>query len=129
MRRAIAQHRQWSVSMAFGNVEYGAGRKFAIARRFRFPDPVGLLAIAAAPAVVLFFLVPLPLVPPVLSLLSLVMACGVALYARITKASRDGHGATIWNISYGFAFIWIVAAKMSDPKHVLDWFDTLSMLP
>jgi hypothetical protein len=115
--------------MALGNVEYGSGSKFAFARRLRFPDLAGPLAIAAAPALLLLLLIPLPLVPPVLSLLSLVMACGVALYALVTGAGRDRQGATIWNISYAFAFIWIVAAKLSDPKHVLDWFDSLSMLP
>ncbi len=30
----------------------------------------------------------------------------------------------IWNIAYAFALIWIVAAVMSKPRHVLDWFDT-----
>ena len=115
--------------MALGNVEYGSGRQFAVARRARFTGLAGPLAIAAAPALVLFFLIPLPLVPPVLSILSLVMACGVALYARIIGAARDGHNEAIWEISYAFAFIWIVAAKLSDPKHVLDWLDSLSMLP
>ena len=111
--------------MALGGIEYGSERKFAIEGPFRRLAPVGPIAIAAAPALVLLLLIPLPLVPPVLSLLSLVIACGVALYALITKASRDAQGVTIWDIAYAFAFIWLVAGKISNPKHLLDWFDSL----
>jgi hypothetical protein len=71
----------------------------------------------------------LSLVPPVLSILSLVLACGVALYALFTKASRDAQGVAIWGIAYAFTFIWIVAGKICNPKHLLDWFDNLSMVP
>lgn len=115
--------------MALGNMEYASERKFVVEDRSRFLGQVGLIAIAAAPAFVLLFVIPLPLVPPVLSILSLVMACGVALYALITKASRDTQSATIWDLAYAFAFTWIVAGKMSNPKHLLDWFDSLSMVP
>jgi hypothetical protein len=54
---------------------------------------------------VLLLLLPLSLVPPVLSILSLVLACGVALYALFTKASRDAQGVAIWGIAYAFTFI------------------------
>jgi hypothetical protein len=115
--------------MALKKMGYGSERKFSIDDRFRFLDLVGLIVTAAAPAFVLLLLVPLPLVPPVLSILSLVIACAVALYALFTKASRDAQGVTIWDISYAFTFIWIVAGMMSNPKHLLDWFDNLSMVP
>jgi hypothetical protein len=111
--------------MALRTMECAPERKFVIEDRRRFLDLVGLIAIATAPAFVLLLLIPLPLVPPVLSLLSLVIACGVALYALITKASRDAQGVTIWDIAYAFAFIWLVAGKISSPKHLLDWFDCL----
>jgi hypothetical protein len=111
--------------MALRTMECAPERKFVIEDRRRFLDLVGLIAIATAPAFVLLLLIPLPLVPPVLSLLSLVIACGVALYALITKASRDAQGVTIWDIAYAFAFIWLVAGKISNPKHLLDWFDSL----
>jgi hypothetical protein len=68
-------------------------------------------------------------VPPVLCLLSFVMACGVALYALSTNASRDAQGHAIWNIAYAFTLIWIVAGVMSKPTHLLKWFDTLAMVP
>jgi hypothetical protein len=111
--------------MALRTMECASERKFVIEDRLRFLDRFGLIAIATAPAFVLLLLIPLPLVPPVLSILSLVIACGVALYALITKASRDAQGVTIWDIAYAFAFIWLVAGKMSNPKHLLDWFDSL----
>jgi hypothetical protein len=78
---------------------------------------------------VLFLLIPAPLVPPVLSILSFVIACVVAMYALFIKANREARGSTIWNIAYVFTFTWIVAGMTSDPKNVLDWFDNLSMVP
>jgi hypothetical protein len=113
--------------MAFKKMENGS--QFVIDHHFRFLDLVGLIAIAVAPAFVLLFLIPLPLVPPVLSILSFVIACGVALYALFTKASRDVQGVTIWDVAYAFTFVWIVAGVTSNPKHLLDWFDNLSMVP
>ncbi len=115
--------------MALWKMEYGSERKFVIDDPFRFLDLVGLIAIATAPAFVLLLLVPLPMVPPVLSILSFVIACGVALYALFTKASRDAQGITIWDIAGVFTLIWIVAGIISNPKHLLDWFDNLSMVP
>ncbi len=115
--------------MALGKMEYGSERKFVIGDLFRFPDLVGLIAIATTPALVLLLLIPLPLVPPVLSLLSFVIACGVALYALFTRASRDAQGIAIWDIAGAFTLTWIVAGIMSNPRHLLDWFDNLSMVP
>ena len=72
--------------MALWKMEYGSERKFAIDDLFAFPRTwLGLIAIAAAPAFVLLLLIPLPLVPPVLSIVSFVIACGVALYALVHK--------------------------------------------
>jgi hypothetical protein len=115
--------------MALGGMEYGSERKFVIDGPFRRLATVGLIAIAAAPALVLLLLIPLPLVPPVLSILSFVIACGAALYAIFTRARREAQGLTIWNIAYAFTFVWLVAGVMSKPRHLLDWFDNLSMVP
>jgi hypothetical protein len=115
--------------MALEKMDYGSERKFVIGDGFRFQDWLGLIAIAIVQVFVLMLLVPRPLVLPVLSLLSFVIACGVALYARATDANRDAQGLGIWNIAYVFAWIWIVAGVMSKPRHVLDWFDNLSVIP
>jgi hypothetical protein len=108
--------------------EYGSERRYFFDSRPRFMGPVGLIAIAAAPALALLVLLPLPMVAPVLSLVSFVMACALALYALYSKASRHASGVTIWNVAYTFTFIWLVAGIISNPMHLLDWFDKLSMV-
>jgi hypothetical protein len=120
---------RWSVAMALRKMEGGSERKFVIEIPLRFRGLISLIAMTAAPAFVLFLLIPARLVPPVLSILSFVIACSVAMYALSTKADRDAQGSTIWNIAYAFTFTWIVAGMMSNPKHVFDWFDNLSMVP
>ena len=111
--------------MALRKTASGSERKFVIEVPLRFQGLIGLIAITAAPAFVLFLLIPAPLVPPVLSILSFVIACVVAMYALFIKANRDAQGSTIWNIAYAFTFTWIVAGMMSNRKHVLDWFNNL----
>ena len=115
--------------MALWKMEYGSERNFAIDYPLRFLSLAGLVAIATAPALVLLFLIPLPLVLPVLSILSFTIACGAALYALFTKASRSVQGVAIWDVAGAFAFIWIAAGILSNPRHLLDWFDSLSMVP
>ena len=115
--------------MAQRKMDGGFERKLVIEVPLRFQGLIGLIAITAAPAFVLFLLIPAPLVPPVFSVLSFVIACVVAMYALFIKADRDAQGSTIWSVAYVFTFTWIVAGMMSNPKHVLDWFDKLSMVP
>ena len=115
--------------MALGKMQSGSERKLVIEGPLHFQRLIGLIAIAAAPAFVLFLFIPAPLVPPVLSTLSFVIACLVAMYALFIQAHRDAQGSAIWNIACVFTFTWIVAGMMSNPKHVLDWFDNLSMVP
>ncbi len=115
--------------MALWKTEYGPEPEFAIDVSSRFLELAGLIALAAAPAFVLLLLVPLPLVPPVLSVLSFVIACGAALYALVTKASRDAPGVSIWDVAGAFTFTWIVSGIISNPMHLLNWFDNLSMVP
>ncbi len=115
--------------MALGITECGSERKFVIEIPLRLSRLIGLITIAAATALVLFLLVPARLVLPVLSLLSFVIACVAAMYALFKKVNRDVQGSTTWNIAYVFTLTWILAGTMSNPRHVLDWFDNLSMVP
>jgi hypothetical protein len=115
--------------MALRKMEGGSERKFVIEIPLRFQGLIGLIAMTAAPAFLLFLLIPARLVPPVLSILSFVIACVVATYALFTKANHHAQGSMIWNIAYAFTFTWMVAGMMSNHKHVLDWFDSLSMVP
>ena len=115
--------------MGLRKMQYGSERKLAVDEPFRFLDLVSLIAITAVPVLMLLLLFPPPLVPPILSIVSFMIACGIALYALFTKAHRDAPGVAIWDIAGAFIFIWIVTGMMSNPKHLLDWFDSLSMAP
>ncbi len=115
--------------MALGIGESGSERKFVIEIPLRFQGLIGLIAITAAPAFVLLLLIPARLVLPVLSMLSFAVACAAAVYGLFTKARRDAQGSTIWNIACIFTLTWLLAGIMSNPRHVLDWFDNLSMVP
>jgi len=114
--------------MAFRKVEGGSERRVAIGVPVQFQGPIGMIAITVGPAFLLFLLLPAQLVPPVLSILSFVIASVVASYALLTGASRDAHGR-VWTVAGVFTFTWIIAGLMSNPKHVLDWFDSLSIVP
>jgi len=115
--------------MALKQMESGFERRFVIEIPLPFRILIGLMALTAAPALVLFVLIPAPLVPPVLSVLSFVIACVAAIYALFIKADRYADGSTSWNIAYVFTFTWIIAGMMSNPKHVLDLFEKLLMVP
>jgi hypothetical protein len=111
--------------MTFRKVEDGPERRFAIGVPPQLHGAIGMIAITVGPAFLLFLLIPAQLVPPVLSILSFVIASAVAICALITRAN----GSAIWTIASVFTFTWIIAGLMSNPKHVLDWFDHVSMVP
>ena len=111
--------------MAFRKVEDGSDRRFAIGVPAWLHGPIGMIAITVGPTFLLFLSIPAQLVPPVLGILSFVIASVVAICARLTRAN----GPVTWTIASVFTFTWIIAGLMSNPKHVLDWFDTLSMVP
>jgi hypothetical protein len=90
---------------------------------------VALIATAAAPGLLLLSCVPLPLVLPLLSIVSFVIACTVTLFAHYSGADNHAKGFTTWSVAAAFALIWIVAAKFSDPVHVVRFFDRLAMDP
>src|SRR5215475_12909922 len=102
--------------MTFRKVEGGSERRFAIGVPLQLHGPIGMIAISVGPAFLLFLLIPPQLVPPVLSILSFVIACAVAMGALLTRAN----GSVIWNVASVFTFTWIIAGLMSNPKHVFD---------
>jgi hypothetical protein len=88
-----------------------------------------LIAIAAAPAVVLAWLLPVALVPPALSIVSFAIAGGVALYAYCSGVDRDADGISAWDIAGAFALIWVAAGMLSEPETVLQLFGHAKMAP
>jgi hypothetical protein len=111
--------------MAFRKAEDRSEGRVAIGVPVQLHGPIGMIAISVGPAFLLFLLIPAQLVPPVLSILSFVIACVAAMCAILTRANGSG----TWTVASVFAFTWIIAGLMSNPKHVLDWFDTLAMVP
>jgi hypothetical protein len=111
--------------MTFRKVDRGSERRFAIGVPLQLHGPIGMVAITVGPAFLLFLLLPAQLVPPVLGILSFVIASLAAMCALLTRAN----GSAIWTIASVFTFTWIIAGLVSNPKHVLDWFDHVSMVP
>lgn len=111
--------------MALRKVEGESERRFAIGIPPELHGPIGMIAITVGPTFLLYLLLPAQLVPPALSILSFAIAGVVAMCALLTRAN----GSVIWTIAGVFTFTWIIAGLMSNPKHVLAWFDSLSMVP
>jgi hypothetical protein len=92
-------------------------------------DAAVLIVTAAAPVLLLVCLIPLPLVPPVLSIVSFMIAGIIALFARYSGVDRHAPGMTLWDVAGVFTLIWIGAAMISDPKHVIQFIDHLTIGP
>jgi len=88
-----------------------------------------LAVIGAAPALLLLCLVPLPLVLPVLSIVSFAIAGVVALVAHYCAIDRRTPGLSAWDIVAVFTLIWIGAGMMSGAKPLVELFDRLAMTP
>ena len=92
-------------------------------------DLAALVAIGAAPVLLLLWAVPLPLVLPALSIVSFVIACVVALFAHCSGVDRTAPGITPWDIVAVFTLIWIGAGMISGPKQIVELFEQLAMAP
>jgi hypothetical protein len=95
----------------------------------RHLDWAALAIIAAAPAVLLVWLIPFSLVLPVLSIVSFAIAGIVAMIAHYSGIDRRGPGVSAWDIAAVFTLIWIGAGMMSGTKHFIELFDRLAMVP
>lgn len=88
---------------------------------------VVLIAAAATLSLLLVQSAPLPLVMPVLSLVSFLVAGVVALFAICSGADRHASGITPWNVAGGAALIWVVAGMLSRPEHVVQLMAQITM--
>jgi hypothetical protein len=113
--------------MARGKFEHGAGYEFHLHSRGQYQGLPVLIALAAAPVLVLVWLLPLPLVPPALSMVSCIIAGCVAALAYYAGAGRHTDGITLWDVAGAFALIWVAAGMLSEPAHVAALFDHLTM--
>jgi hypothetical protein len=116
--------------MALWRIENGPARKFVLNEPAHLPaDLVGILAIAVSPAFLLLLLLPIHLVLPMLSIVSFVVACSIALYAHFSKATHPSRQPALWDFAYAFTLVWIGAGIMSNPRHLLDWFEQITLVP
>lgn len=96
----------------------GAGRNLDLAT---------LAAIALAPALLLVWLVPHPLIPPVICIAAFAIACTAAFFAHRYGANRRAFGIKLWDIAGLSALIWAGAGLTSDPKYFVQLFEHLTM--
>jgi hypothetical protein len=115
--------------MALWKTERRSEPRFTLHVPARYLDRVTLVAIGATPALLLVWLIPLPLVLPVLSIVSFLLACIAALFAHYSGIDRHAPGITLWNIAAVFTLIWIGAGMIGGPKHIVQLFDQLTMAP
>ena len=92
-------------------------------------DVADLVVIAAAPGLLLLWLVPLPLVLPALSIVSFVIAGVVALVAHYSGIDRHAPGISAWDVAALFTLIWIAAGMISGTKQFAELFDRIAAIP
>lgn len=114
--------------MALWKIEH-TGRKFVLTESSPTLDWLGVLAIAAAPGLMLLISIPVPLVLPIYSIVCFVAACGLALLAVSPYVDQRAHSPVIWDIVYAFTSIWLVTGMLSGPRALVQWLEQLSMTP
>jgi len=78
-----------------------------------------LIAGAAAPIVVVLWLLPAPLVLPAFSILSIAMSVIIGSIAYFVDRGRDKDAITNWDIAAAFMLVGCVAGLLSEPQNVL----------
>jgi hypothetical protein len=116
-------------TMTLWKTERGFAPLFTPNASARYLDLAGLVVIVAAPGLLLLWLVPLPLVLPILSIMSFVMAGVAALVAHYSGIDRHVPSVSAWDIAAVFTLIWIGAGMMSGAKQFAELFDRLAATP
>lgn len=115
--------------MTLWNTYHALARRHPVGASAGYPDFAALAVVAGAPAVLLLWLVPLPLFLPALSIVSFAIAGAVALVAHGSGTDRRAPGATAWDIAAVFTAIWILAGLMSGAHPFAELFERLAMRP
>jgi hypothetical protein len=97
--------------------------------RSRSLDAAALAVIVATPAILLLWLIPLPLVLPVLSIVSFAIAGIVAVVAHYSGIDRRAPGASAWDVVALFTVIWIGAGMLGGAKQFGELFERLALTP
>jgi hypothetical protein len=94
-----------------------------------YPDFASLAVVAVAPAILLLWIVPLPLFLPALSIVSFAIAGIVAVVAHGSGTDRRAPGVTAWDIAALFTTMWILTGLMSGARPFAELFERLAMSP
>jgi hypothetical protein len=86
-------------------------------------DLLVLVAAVATLGLLLIWLVPLPLILPVLGSASFLGAGFAALFAYCSGSDRHATGMTAWDVAGAFALIWVAAGMLSEPARVVELLD------
>jgi hypothetical protein len=113
--------------MTYLKTEHSFVPQFSFHVPARNLDLAALVATVSAPVVLLLWLLPLPLVLPALSIVSFIIACGIALFAYCSGIDRHAPDVTPWDIAALFTLIWICAGMITGPKRIVELFEHLAM--
>ena len=115
--------------MTLWKTERSSAPLFAPDAPARHLDLAALVVIAAAPGLLLLWLIPLPLVLPALSIMSFMIAGVAALVAHHSGIDRRAPGVSAWDIAALFTLIWIIAGMMGGTRQFAELFDRLGTIP
>lgn len=91
-----------------------------------FLDLAALGGLAAVPGLLFNWLMPLPFMPPVICLVSFLMACAFGWFAHHTADDRRADSASAYDVAGIFAVLWVGSGLASDPKYLVQLFETLA---
>jgi hypothetical protein len=92
-----------------------------------FLDMLALVGLAALPGLLFVWLVPLPFMPPVICVISFLIACAFAWFAHSSGTEYRAAGLTAWDVAGLFGLIWIGAAMASDHTYLIRLVEILAM--
>jgi len=81
-----------------------------------------LFILGALPAALVALLAPKAIALPLASLLSIMIAFGVATYAWRANVNYKSKGLTFWDLAGMLAFVGFGAGAMADPQTALELF-------
>jgi hypothetical protein len=116
-------------TMTLWKTERGFAPPCLLKSSARYLDLAGLVVIVAAPGLLLLWLVPPPLLLPILSIMSFMIAGVAALVAHYSGIDRHAPGVSAWDIAAVFTLIWIGAGIMGGAKQFVESFDRIAMIP
>jgi hypothetical protein len=81
-----------------------------------------LFILGALPAAAVALLAPKAVALPAASLISILLATAIAIYAYRARVNYHAKGLTFWDLAGMLAFVGIAAGTMSEPAAALELF-------